>query len=333
MRIGVIGTGRIGAFHALTLRDTPGVDGLVVADADADRARETADRLQVDAADDVDALLASGVGGVVITAATSAHPELIHRALDAEVPVFCEKPVALDVQGTIGVVDRARSSTVPVQVGFQRRFDGGYRAAREALRAGELGWVHTMRAVTADATPPHAAYIATSGGLFRDCGIHDFDIMRWLTGREVVSVHAVGANRGEQFFAEAGDIDTYVATLRFDDDMLATVTATRYNGAGYDVRLEVCGSAGARVVGLDDHAALPSAEPHVSWTRATPHPSFMERFHEAYVTELRTFVEVAAGRAENPCGPDQALEALYVAVACELSRSTGASVEVAAVRA
>lgn len=332
MRIGVIGTGRIGAFHARTLRAAPGVAGLVVADADAERARRLADQLEVDAAADVDELLGSGVGGVVIAAATSAHADLIHRALDAEMPVFCEKPVALDVPGTLGVVERARTAPVPVMIGFQRRFDPGYRAAREALRAGELGWVHTMRAVTADASPPAAAFIPTSGGLFRDCGIHDFDIMRWLTGREVVSVHAVGANRGEPFFSAAGDVDTYVATLRFDDDMLATATSTRYNGAGHDVRLEICGSAGARVVGLDDHAALPSAEPHVSWARSSPYPTFMERFHDAYIAELSTFVEVAAGRVENVCGPEDALEALYVAEACEQSRATGGTVEVASVR-
>lgn len=332
MRIGLIGTGRIGVFHAQTLREAPTVSSVVVADADPARAQDLAGRLQLEAVPDVDTLLSGGIDGVVIAAATSAHAELIHRCLDFDVPVFCEKPVALDVPGTVGVVERTRGGSAPVQIGFQRRFDRGYRAAQAALLAGELGWVHTMRAVTADASPPPPAYIPTSGGLFRDCGVHDFDIMRWLTGREVVSVCAFGANRGEPFFAEAGDMDTYVATLRFDDDMLATVTATRYNGAGHDVRLEICGSAGTAVVGLDDHAALPSVEAHISWQRSAPYPTFMERFRDAYVAELRAFTEVAAGRAVSPCGPQDALEALYVAEACERSRRLGAAVDVAAVR-
>ena len=332
MEIGLIGTGRIGAFHAETLRGIPGVQAVVVTDADPGRARTLADKLDIEAAASVGELYARDLDGVVITAATSAHADLILQSLDAGVPVFCEKPVALDVPRTREVVARAESSPVPVQIGFQRRFDRGYRAARAALRAGELGWIHTLRAVTADATPPPAAYIPTSGGLFRDCGIHDFDILRWLTGREIVSVYATAANRGEEFFRAAGDVDTYVATLRFDDDMLATATATRYNGAGHDVRLEVCGSAGAMFVGVDDRAAVRSAEPRLSWRQAAPYATYLERFHDAYVAELTAFVEVAAGRAESPCTAAEALEALYVAEACERSRHTGEPVAVADMR-
>jgi myo-inositol 2-dehydrogenase / D-chiro-inositol 1-dehydrogenase len=332
MLVGLIGTGRIGAFHAETLRDLPGVATVIVADADPARADLLAEKLGVEAAAEVDDLFSADVDGVVISVATSAHAPLIHRALDAGVPVFCEKPVALDVEGTVEVVAHARSTSVPVQIGFQRRFDRGYRTAREALRSGRLGWIHTLRAVTADAVPPPASYIPTSGGLFRDCGIHDFDILRWLTGREVLSVFASGANRGDSFFRDADDVDTFVATLRFDDDMLATVTASRYNGAGHDVRLEVCGSAGALFVGLDDRAAMRSAEEQVSWRQSTPYATYLERFRDAYVAELRTFVDVAAGRVDSPCGPDEALEALYVAEACERSRRTGEAVELAAVR-
>ncbi|RLL70146.1 Gfo/Idh/MocA family oxidoreductase [Streptomyces sp. Z26] len=335
MRIGLIGTGRIGALHAATLRATPGVTEVLVADADTARAHALADRLGagVVAAPGVDGLYAAGPDGVVIAAATGAHAPLLHRALDAGLPVFCEKPVALDVPGTLGVAARAATpGAPPVQVGFQRRFDRGYRAARAALRSGELGWLHTLRACTSDRTPPPAAYIPTSGGLFRDCSIHDFDVLRWLTGREVDTVFAMGANRGDAFFRDGDDVDTCAALLRLDDGVLATVTATRYNGAGHDVRLEVCGSAGTRVVGLDDHAALPTAEAELSWLRAEPYATFMERFRAAYAAELAAFVDVAAGRAESPCTVADALEALYVAEACDLSRRTGRPVAVADVR-
>jgi myo-inositol 2-dehydrogenase/D-chiro-inositol 1-dehydrogenase len=332
MKIGLIGTGRIGAFHARTLLGLSQVDRVVVADADPTRAWALADALDADAVDSVDDLYRQGVDGVVVTAATSAHAALIHQALDYGTPVFCEKPVALDIAGTVEVVRRFESGSVPVQIGFQRRFDRGYRRAREALRAGELGWLHTLRAVTADATPPPAAYLPTSGGLFRDCGIHDFDIIRWLTGQEVVAVYGLGANRGEDFFTEAGDVDTYVSVLRLDDDTLATVASTRYNGAGHDVRLEVCGSAGALFVGLDDQAPMPSAETQLSWVQAAPYATFMERFHDAFVAELRAFADVVEGRAETPCPPREALEALYVAEACERSRQSGQPVDVASVR-
>lgn len=332
MKIGLIGVGRIGRFHAETLTKLEGVTSLVAADITPDRPRQLAAELGVDAADSIDALFAEKPDGVVVTAATSAHAELIHRCLDENVPVFCEKPVALDVAGTREVVDHAQTASTPVQIGFQRRFDEGYRTARTAFRDGRLGWLHTLRAVTADATPPPAEYIPTSGGLFRDCSIHDFDILRWLTGHEVVSVHALGANRGESFFREGGDVDTCAALLRFDDDTLATVSASRYNGAGHDVRLEICGSEGALFVGLDDRAPMPTAERRVSRQQATPYATFMERFHTAYVEELTNFVDVAAGQAASPCTPAEALEALYVAEACDRAYRTGRPVEVAELR-
>lgn len=337
MRVGLIGTGRIGALHAETLGALPGVGEVIVADADTARAEALAQRLgggRLVAVAGVEEMYAARPDGVVIAAATSAHAALLHRALDAGVPVFCEKPVALDVPGTLSVAERAAAAgAVPVQIGFQRRFDKGYQAAYAALRDGELGWLHTLRACTSDRTPPPASYIPTSGGLFRDCGIHDFDILRWLTGREVETVCAMGANRGEAFFRDGDDVDTCAALLRFDDGVLATVTATRYNGAGHDVRLEVCGSEGTRVVGLDDHAPLPTAEERLSWRRAEPYATFMERFRAAYVAELAAFVEVVAGaRTESPCTVADALEALYVAEACDLSRRTGAPVAVADVR-
>ncbi|MCT2594791.1 Gfo/Idh/MocA family oxidoreductase [Streptomyces sp. N2-109] len=333
MRIGLIGTGRIGAFHAETLCALPGVDEVLVADPAPGLAPALAGRLGLTALPGVAQLFAARPDGLVIAAPTSVHAELLHQALDAGTPVFCEKPVALDVPGTLGVVERAEAGGAPVQIGFQRRFDAGYRAAREALRGGELGRLHTLRATTSDRRPPPAAYLPTSGGLFRDCGIHDFDIMRWLTGREVLSVYALGANRPDAFFREGGDVDTCAALLRFDDDVLATATATRYNGAGHDVRLEVCGSEGTRIVGLDDHAPLPTAEPRISWRRAAPYAGFADRFRAAYTAELAAFTEVAAGRAASPCTARDALEALYVAEACDLSRRTGEPVTVSRVRA
>src|SRR6266545_2213433 len=259
MRVGLIGAGRIGAFHAATLRELPGVESLVIADADTGLARSVAERLGggVEAAGSVDGALSAGLDAVVIAAATPAHAELIHLALDAKLPVFCEKPVALDVAGTREVIAHVAASGVPLHVGFQRRFDAGYAAVREAVRSGQLGWLHTLRGCTCDPAPPHAAYIPTSGGIFRDCAVHDFDAIRWVTGREVTEVYATGANKGESFFAEAGDVDKATAVLTLDDGTLASVTCTRYNGAGYDVRLEACGSLGGAGGGLAGRGRVP----------------------------------------------------------------------------
>jgi myo-inositol 2-dehydrogenase / D-chiro-inositol 1-dehydrogenase len=329
MRIGLIGVGRIGAFHAATLRGLPGVDSVIVTDVDSDRARSVASQVGAETASSVDELLAAGVDALVIATATATHPELIRRGAEAGLTVFCEKPVAADIDGTLDVIKH--TSGAEVQIGFQRRFDAGFRAARDAARSGALGWLHTLRSTTLDAAPPPAGYIPASGGIFRDCAVHDFDAIRWLSGREVVSAYAVGTNRGEEFFRAADDVDTASAVLTLDDDTIALVSCTRYNAAGYDVRLEVLGSEGSVCAGLDDQLPLRSAEQRV-FPAGPAHRHFMDRFRDAYVAELAAFTEVAKGNAPSPCTPHDALEAFYVAEACELSRRRLEPVEIAEVR-
>ena len=323
MRIGLVGVGRIGAFHAETLGGLDLVDELVLADADAEAARRVAAQLGVAHAPDAESLLASGVDGLVIAAATPAHAPLLRQGLEAGVPTFCEKPVAGTLAETIELAKLSAASEVPVHIGFQRRFDRGYQRVARAIQDGELGFVHTIRANTHDQSPPHASYIPTSGGLFRDCSVHDFDIIRFVTGREVVSVYATGANRGESFFREAGDVDTAAAVLTLDDDTLVLVSATRYNGGGHDVRLEAMGSKDSMAVGLDHSLALRSAEEGVDFPKGPQHWTFMDRFRPAYRAELTAFAEVAAGTRPSPCTVEDGLQAFRTAEACELSRHEG----------
>jgi myo-inositol 2-dehydrogenase/D-chiro-inositol 1-dehydrogenase len=323
MRIGLVGVGRIGAFHAATLRGLDSVEQVVVADVDSARAQAVAKELGLEAAPDVEALLRAGLDGVVICAGTSAHAELIGRAQDAGLPTFCEKPVASDLAGTRLVAKRVADGGVPVHIGFQRRFDAGFLAARDAVSSGSLGWIHTIRANTSDAAPPHASYIPSSGGFFRDCSIHDFDAVRFVTGREVVSVYAVGENRGEAFFVESGDIDAAAAVLTLDDGTIALVSGSRYNARGYDVRLEALGSKDSVCVGMDDRLPLRSLEAGVGFPAGKPYADFMERFHQAYVDELVAFTDLVAGRIETPCSVEDGLQAFLVAEACDLSRREG----------
>jgi myo-inositol 2-dehydrogenase/D-chiro-inositol 1-dehydrogenase len=332
VRVGLIGTGRIGVLHAGTLIRSAAVSELVVADADAARAARAAEATGASLAT-VDELFAGRADAIVIAATSAAHTPLLLRGADAGLPMFCEKPLAADLAGTRAVVERLAAAGVPVQVGFQRRFDAGYRAARDAVRAGELGRLHTLRAVTADPAPPDPAYIPGSGGIFRDCNIHDFDAIRFVTGREVASVWATGANQGAAFFAEAGDVDTAASVLALDDGTLALVSASRYNGGGYDVRLELAGTAGSLAVGLDARAPLRSAERGVDWPGEPPYSDFYDRFGPAYAAELEAFVALAAGRAPNACPPEDALEALHVAEAAQRSRDEGRAVAVKEIRA
>ncbi|MDW4909975.1 Gfo/Idh/MocA family oxidoreductase [Streptomyces sp. ADMS] len=321
MRIGVIGTGRIGTFHANTLSRHREVGGsLIVTDADSGRAQDLAHRLGATAAPGVDEIFTWGVDAVVITASTSAHAELIGRAARSGLPVFCEKPIALDLPGTLAAIAEVEAAGTILQMGFQRRFDTGYTGAREAVRSGKLGRLHTVRMTTSDQTPPPPEYLPLSGGLYRDTLIHDFDILRWVTGHEIVEVYATGSDAGPSMFRDAGDIDTAAAVLTLDDGTLATATATRMNGAGYDVRMELAGELDQVGAGLDDRTPIASTEPAGPPAASKPYMGFLERFGPAYEAELSAFVEVVRGERANPCDGREALQALRVAEACELSR-------------
>ncbi|HEY5837345.1 Gfo/Idh/MocA family protein [Streptomyces sp.] len=342
MRIGLVGAGRIGAFHAATLAKHPDVGELMVADADPLRAREVAAAHGASALS-VDALFDSRLDALVIASATAAHAGLIAKAAQAGLPAFCEKPLALDLAGTIAALAVVEAAGAVLQIGFQRRFDPGYRAARAALRAGRLGRLHTVRTVSSDPSPPPAAYVPLSGGLYRDCLIHDFDLLRWITGREITEVYAIGTNVGADFFRAAGDADTAAVVLTLEDGILATSTATRYHAAGYDVRMELAGTEDQFAVGLGPRTPLrpaeapgapaerdPYAEPATA-RRLSPWPGFLERFASAYRAELATFLHVARGTEPNPCEGREALRALLVAEACETSRREGRPVAVAEV--
>jgi myo-inositol 2-dehydrogenase / D-chiro-inositol 1-dehydrogenase len=319
VRLGLIGLGRIGAFHAETLSALPAVDSLVVTDAVTSVTRDVAERFGAQAVDSPEALLAAGLDGVVIAAATDAHPALLLAAVEAGLPVFCEKPVARRASDAVEVLQRISDSEVPVQIGYPRRFDAGFAAARAAVASGELGWLHTVRSTTLDPAPPPPAYIAGSGGIFRDCSVHDFDAVRWVTGREVVEVYATGSNRGADFFAEVGDVDSAAAILTLDDGTLAVVSNSRYNPRGHDVRLELHGSVDSIAVGLEDRLPLRSVEPGVTFPAGTPYTFFMDRFADAFRTELTAFTEVVAGSRPSPCTIADALETGWVAEACTTS--------------
>jgi myo-inositol 2-dehydrogenase / D-chiro-inositol 1-dehydrogenase len=176
--------------------------------------------------------------------------------------------------------------------------------------------------------PPPVEFLATSGGLFRDCSVHDFDILRWLTGREIVEVYAKGSNNGDPAIGEVGDVDTALALVTFDDGTVGTVSATRYNGAGHDVRLEIQGSLRSLTVGLDEKTAMASAEPGVGFPAGQPHQTFAERFDQAYRSEMAAFVELVVGLRDNPCTPEDAVAASRVADAAQESLASGVPVRV-----
>src|SRR5438034_4150237 len=193
LAIGLVGVGRIGVHHAQTLLRLEGVGSLTIADADATRARHVATELGAAAVDSPEALVDADIDALVIAAATPAHATLLRLAARAGVPAFCEKPVALDLPSMNEVRDEVARAGILVQIGFQRRFDDGYAAARDAVASGAVGRILVMRAATHDPVSPPAEYIAASGGIFADLHIHDFDAVRFVSGEEITEVYADGA--------------------------------------------------------------------------------------------------------------------------------------------
>lgn len=318
MKVALIGAGRIGRLHARLLSTTPGVDHLVVADADAARAAEVAAEVGADAAASIDEAFA-GADAAVIAAATSAHADLIRASIGRGLPTFCEKPLSNDLGDTIAVAAEIEASGVPFQLGFQRRFDAGYREARRQVETGQLGNLYIVRLAGHDPAPPHESYIPQSGGLFRDFSIHDFDILRWLTGAEVEEVYADGGVLGFPVFAKYDDVDTAVATLRLTTGALGVLTCARHDPLGYDIRAELFGSGNSISVGLGPRTPLHSVEPGVPPPAGPAWADFIDRFTPAYAAEFVDFIRVAQREVPSPCVARDGLAALRIAEAATTS--------------
>jgi len=318
LRVGVVGVGRVGALHAETLRRIDGIS-LFVVDADPLRAAEVAGALGATRARTAESLLRGGIDAVVIATSTQAHAPLLSLAARTGVPAFCEKPVALELPALAEVRRAVAAAGIPVQVGFQRRFDPGYRAAREAVASNRLGNLLLLRAATHDPAPPSEAYIATSGGIFRDLNIHDFDAIRFVTGEEIVEVYADGAVRATEWFARHDDVDAAVAVLRLSGGARGIVSGARQDPLGYDVRLELFGAADSIVVGVDSRSPIRSVEPGAP-RRTVGYRNFTERFEQAYRDEIAAFVQTVRSGSAIACSLEDAEAALAVAVAAERSR-------------
>ena len=327
MHVGLIGAGRIGAFHARTLKDSALVDRLTVADAYVSRASKIAAQLGADCVESPKAMFDSGIDAVVIAAATPAHAELLHAAADAGIPTFCEKPIALDLAATDDVIDHVNRAGNFVQIGFQRRFDPGYTAARDAVRSGAVGDVRLVRLATHDAAPPPEEYLAGSGGIWLDLAIHDFDIGAWVLGRPVVEVYSDG-EANDALFARYEDVDAACAVLRFEGGVLGVITSARNDGLGYDVRMEVFGLRDSLAIGLDLRTPLRSVEPGSEPAREPGYGDFLDRFQVAYRAELQEFLRAVKDHGESPCSVGEARQALVVALAADRSRREGRPVRV-----
>jgi myo-inositol 2-dehydrogenase/D-chiro-inositol 1-dehydrogenase len=327
VRVAVLGAGRIGRRHARTLANQiPMAELVVIADAIEDAARETASLVGVPRwTTDSDSVIGDPeIDAVLIASSTETHAPLIIAASEAGKDIFCEKPIALDLETTDRAIEAAAKAGVRLQIGFNRRFDRGYRKAKAEIAAGKVGTVESIRDTMRDPAPPPRGYVASSGGLFRDMTIHNFDCVRWLAGCEAIEVSAMAACLVDPMFAELGDVDTSIVTLRFESGALAVIDNSRRSGFGYDVRTEVFGSEGALMIGYSRDTPMLRLDAngihsdHIHW--------FLERFDQAYIDELKVFVDSIVDDTPPPITGEDARAALALAYAAEASRRENAPV-------
>ena len=317
MILGVLGLGRIGATHAINAAAIEGVD-VVVHDPDAPAVERTLAATGARALPDRDAVLGEA-DAVIVATPTANHPDDLAAAAAAGVPILCEKPISLDVASTAAALDGVQRAGVELQVGFMRRFDAGFVAMREAVGSGALGDVYLVRAASHDHVPPHEAYLDHAGSVYRDMHIHDFDAVRWLTGRDVVEVYAAGSVLVDDMFRRHGDMDMTAMVLVLEGGVLASITGARAQPLGYDHRTEVIGSLDALCAGWTERTPLRSADPNGRTPPVDPYPAFPDRFGPAYRAEVEAFVALVRGEAENRSPGASALDALRVAAAADRS--------------
>ncbi|MFM9107679.1 MAG: inositol 2-dehydrogenase [Chloroflexota bacterium] len=320
---GIIGLGRMGWFHASSLRDRiAGAHLVAAAVAPADRDRMLADgSAPCDLVEDAGALLSHpGVDAVIVVSPSSLHHKHITRAAAAGKAIFSEKPIADSVASARDAAAAVARAGAPFQIGFQRRFDPGYLEARRLIASGAIGDVEMFRGQSCDRMPP-VEFLRTSGGLFWDLAIHDFDAARFLTGQEVTEVFAVGSVVTEPRLREFDDIDYGIVTLRFANGSIGVCQASWRAPWGYDIRAEVHGSLGKVVTEVDDK--YPARLYRNLTIEAGRHDQFVERFGEAYTREVQAFVDaLRSGTAPTP-GAEDALRAVEISDAATRSRREG----------
>ena len=271
------------------------------------------------------------INAVAICSATDTHAQLIEEAAAAGKHIFCEKPIDLDLGRIRRALDAVAKAGVKLQIGFNRRFDPSFSKVREAVASGKIGTPHIVRITSRDPAPPPIEYVRVSGGLPLDMAIHDFDMVRFLTGQEAKEIYAVGAALVDPEIGRAGDVDTCVITMRLSGGGFATIDNSRKAVYGYDQRVEVFGSAGVVSAGNrtpDAHMLLDAAGEH----SAKPLHFFLERYQEAYVIEMREFVRCLVEDSSPSVTGQDGLMAAVMGLAAKKSLAEGGPVSVAEVQ-
>ncbi len=320
IKVAVAGLGRIGKIHLKNLcRNFPEIDVVAVMDV-FEGSKAIADEFNVPVfVTGFDELLAvEGVEAVVICSPTDTHADYVVKAAQAGKQIFCEKPLDLSLDRVNEVLDIVKECGVKLMLGFNRRFDPEFKKIRQLVVDDAVGDVQIVKITSRDPGPPPVSYIKVSGGMFLDMTIHDFDMARYISGKQVKEVFAKGAVMVDPEIGNAGDIDTAIITLTFDDGSMAVIDNCRKAVYGYDQRLEVFGSKGMA------QAENNYPNNHKLYTQSgvsgdLPLHFFLERYDASYNQEMREFTDALASGAEMPVDGNDGLQSIVIGLAAKKS--------------
>ncbi len=322
VHIGIIGAGRIGKVHAESIMNhIPGAVVTAIADPfmnDDTKKWCLALGIKKIAADYRAILEDPEIDAVMICSSTDTHADISMEAIQCGKHVFCEKPISQDLKKIHEVMEILKGSPVKFQVGFNRRFDHNFEAVKAAVTNGSIGDVHIVKITSRDPEAPSLAYVKSSGGMFLDMTIHDFDMVRYLTQSEVTEVYAVGDALVNPAIRDAGDIDTAIITLTLETGAIAVIDNSRKAAYGYDQRAEVFGSKGQVAVTNDtvSKAVISTAE---GVCQEKPLYFFLERYMASFTKEVTQFVKAVEDNTEVPVNITDGLMPVLIAKAAKLS--------------
>lgn len=336
IKVGIIGAGRIGRVHCESIsRYVKSAEVKAIADPyvnDETIAWAKALGIEEVCTDYRKILADKDIDAVLICSSTDTHSPISLEAIAAGKHVFCEKPIDHDVRKILEVIEALKSSPVKYQVGFNRRFDHNFRAAREAVAKGKIGELNLLKICSRDPGAPPVSYIKVSGGIFLDMTIHDFDMVRYMSGSEVTEVFAYGAVLVDEEIGKAGDIDTAVISMRLANGAIAVIDNCRRASYGYDQRVEAFGSKGQVAIANDtESSAVVSDADGVHAEK--PLNFFLERYMGAYVAEITEFVDAIVNDSPVPVDVECGLAPVLIGLAAKKSLALNAPVKIADIKA
>jgi myo-inositol 2-dehydrogenase/D-chiro-inositol 1-dehydrogenase len=321
IKVGVIGAGRIGKLHLenLAVRN-PSAEVIAVADVFVEAAKELADRFGVKTVsqDYREILSNKDVDAVIICSPTDTHAQYTIEAAEAGKHIFCEKPLDLSLERIQEVLDVVENAGVKLMIGFNRRWDPNYAKVKQVVSEGKIGNPHILKITSRDPSPPPPEYIAVSGGMFLDMTIHDFDMARYVVGSEVTEVYAKANVLVDPSIGQAGDVDTAVIILYFENGAIGTIDNSRQAVYGYDQRLEVFGSEGMVEIGNDTH------DTHAYFNKEgsqgpLPLDFFMDRYVQSYAIEMDAFIKALINDDMVPVPGREGLISVAIGLAAKKS--------------